>query len=151
MKENLDCFVCFKSPLNIFRTTSRYSLLMILRILKTNWRNFTLLLNRDNANSDFLWNYGFILLNDLELWHSKQPVMASLSKWIYIYNGIKNSNLLDNDVLPDDSLVLSICILPMITVILLRLWLCYFITEIILLLMNWKILLKTKQCHNIPT
>ncbi len=71
--------------------------------------NFYTSLDRNNAKTDFLWNYGFIILNDLEQWYAGQPVITSLSKWLYIYNSVEASNFVDNEFLPKDSTLFDYC------------------------------------------
>jgi len=64
-------------------------------------------LDHSGMQSNLLFNYGFLILNDLEDWNNGVPVMTSLYRWKYIYSGINNSVINGTLGLPDISALID--------------------------------------------
>lgn len=71
----------------------------------TKLKHFFYNINHNGMQTDFLWNYGFVINYDVEQWYNGIPIMSSLSKWSFIYNSIKESNINGTSQLPPDSLL----------------------------------------------
>ncbi len=75
--------------------------------MNTNLKQFFYDLDHQTAKTNYLWNYGFVIFYDIDNWYHKEPVMANLTKWFYIYNSIQKSNLEQTNYQNQDSLLLS--------------------------------------------
>ncbi|MBN2728905.1 MAG: T9SS type A sorting domain-containing protein [Bacteroidales bacterium] len=64
-------------------------------------------LDHSGMQSNLLFNYGFLILNDLEDWNNGVPVMTSLYRWKYMYSGIDNSVFGGTLGLPEFSVIVD--------------------------------------------
>jgi hypothetical protein len=58
-------------------------------------------------HTNLLFNYGFLVLNDIETWYNGIPIMTDLSLWRYIYNAIDHSIFNGTYGLPNDTFLLN--------------------------------------------
>ena len=83
------------------------SMKIIIEQVFDDMKNFYQQLDHTSMQTNLLFNYGFLILNDLEECHDSIPISTNLNKWQYIYNAINHSVLNGVYGLPNDTLLIK--------------------------------------------